>query len=290
MAEHRNLVVDLNNLSFVTRHNKLPSGGKKQPFAKEFIFIEVLKSILFHAQARKTNAVVICADSPRVWRRDIYADYKGNSSNEDIYHGDVIAAADMVSQFFRDYTSAYVLSYPRAEADDVIAVWCQECVGCENVILSTDRDFVQLINPTTEVYSPAQSEYRITDDAGFYLFVKCIRGDVNDNIRSAYPRVRTEKLKKAWDDDLEMLNLLEVVRPDGQKVGDVLEFNARLIDLTRQPDQLRQGIIDMIESYQPSTFRELSVLGYLAKYKLGDNNIFGGKTKLLSTVPIFRNK
>ena len=288
---HNNLVVDLNNLSFVIRHAKLPSSGKKQPFAKEFIFIEVLKSIMFHAQARKANALVICTDSPRVWRRDIYPDYKANSSpNDDIYHGDVVAAADMIAKFFREHTAAYVLAYPRAEADDVIAVWCQESYGCDNVVLSTDRDFVQLINHRTSVYSPAQNEYRKTDDPGLYLFIKCIRGDTNDNIRSAYPKVRETRLKKAWDDDLEMLNLLEVVRPDGQKVGDVLEFNASLIDLTRQPESMRAGIVDTIEAYSPSTYNDLSALSFLAKYKLGDNNIFGGKSRLLSSRPIFRNK
>jgi 5'-3' exonuclease len=83
------------------------------------------------------------------------------------------------------------------------------------------------------------------------LFMKCMRGDSGDNIFSAYPKVREKKLIEAWDDRIERgfnwNNLMlqtwteydENDEPQEVKVYDKFMFNTSLIDLTKQPEDVK---------------------------------------------------
>lgn len=100
----------------------------------------------------------------------------------------------------------------------------------------------------------------ITDDNPFTpeddwwkraLFMKCMRGDAGDNIFSAYPKVRETKLKAAWVDRIDrgfdwnniMLQTWtdynENDEPITVRVLDKFKFNTSLIDLTAQPDDIK---------------------------------------------------
>ena len=268
LKSHRNLIVDLNNLTFVTRFSKLStpkSHQRKEDHAMEYIFKEVVSYIGYFAHTNKCNAILIAVDSPHVWRKDFYSDYK-DSSHEDPYHEDCIEAAKLAARFFMECTNASVVKAERAEADDIIGIFCNES-KTENIILSSDKDFIQLLSDRVRLYSPSQKVFRESDDPEFDLFLKCIRGDRNDNIDSAFPRVRESKLREAWGDPMELLNLLETIRPDGKKVYDCFEENRRLIDLTEQPEYIKDNIREAIDSeikrsQEEKSFSELKIMKF----------------------------
>lgn len=272
MKKHRNMVVDLNNIVFNTRFAKIKtpsSARRKETYVPELIFKDTLLAIVKHANMFKSDAIVIACDSRNVWRKDIYPEYKANRDHADVYYEETIEAANLLKTFFRECTNVAVLEVERTEADDVIAVFVQECDdSVEKVILSSDRDFVQLIDDTTTLYSPAQEKWRETEDAEYDLFFKCIRGDMNDNIMSAYPRVWEKKLKEAWEDDYKMLNLMETIRKDGVKVGDAYSLNKNLIDLTAQPPNIRADIVKAIHSPIQRNFGELKMMKWLGTHGL----------------------
>jgi hypothetical protein len=286
-----NLVVDVNNLSFITRYSKLgspKSKRQKEKNAELLIFVEMTKLILNEATRHNVDGLVLAMDSKHVWRKNVYPEYKGNStSNEDFYYEETLYAANMVFDFFKEHTSAYCLKVPKTEADDIIAVWCQE-TSEDAIVLSSDKDYVQLIKENIRVYSPTQKEFRESEDVAFDLFVKCIRGDKNDNIKSAYPRVRLDKLRKAWEDDLELLNLLETKVGD-DKVGNAFEKNMTLIDLSRQPDYIRQSIISEISGYNCNKYNQIQVLKFMKSNELeAFSDIFKHKDKALKKPPVFK--
>lgn len=285
-----NLLVDLNNIAFATRFAKIKnpsSRRRKDPLVMESITREMITWIVHHAHVNQCEGVVIAKDSKRVWRRDIYPLYKASSNTEeDVYYSEILGAADLVAEFFQQETSAYVLEAPKTEADDIIGYWCTHS-SHPSIILSTDKDYVQLISDRVKVYSPVQKVYRETEDAQWDLFLKCIRGDKNDNIRSALPRVRETLLRKAYEDDYELLNLLETVREDGQKVGDVFEFNQQLIDLTMQPQHIKDMIKDAILNYTPSKYSQFSAAKYFKEKGLGDTKFLDFKDKCLKNKPVF---
>lgn len=289
-----NLVVDINNLVFSYRHAKIKPASSirtKQKFVTESLFVDCMSAIFRLGKKLKANSIVIMRDSPNIWRRDIYPEYKANhtSSLDDIYYKDTIAAVDMLCEFFENNTAAWVFSYPRAEADDLIGIWCQESTS-ENIILSSDKDFIQLICEKTKLYSPVQDVYRESEDTEYDLFLKCIRGDSGDNVRSAFPRVKETLLKKAWVDQIEMLNLLETIRHDGVKVGDALSMNISLIDLTQQPDSMRKSIINTFTQKQPSKYSMTKAYRYFGDKGLKERvDILDTGAFFLKTTPLFRN-
>lgn len=289
----RNLIVDSNNIAHIIRHAKVKTPknlAHKETKVSEFIFKEMVDFILSFAKQNNINGIVIATEGKNIWRRDIYPEYKANRSPaDDPYYENVKEAVGLLMEYFRDHTAAYVLNQPRAEADDIIAVWCQESSGVENVVLSSDKDFIQLINHRTFVYSPHVKDWLSTDDPCYDLFVKCIRGDRGDNIRSAYPRVREKVLGEAWNDKYKMLNLLETTLKDDTIVNENLKFNMKLIDLSSQPEDIRTEIQNSIENYEPSKYSEADTLRFFGDLGFRDiTKLIQYNDKPLKNSPVFK--
>jgi len=192
-------------------------------------------------------------------------------------------AFDEFKNFITEKTNCTVLHHPQLEADDLIAGFIQNHPDSKHVIISTDSDFYQLIAPNVSQYNGVQ-EHHITHEGIFdakgkrvvdkktkepkevpnpewLLFEKCMRGDTSDNVFSAYPGVRIKGTKNkvglteafedrkskgyAWNN----LMLQRWVDHNGQehRVLDDYARNRTLIDLTAQPDDIKQLINKTIE-------------------------------------------
>ena len=192
-------------------------------------------------------------------------------------------AFDTFKKFINEKTNCTVLRNDQLEADDLIAGWIQSHPNDNHVIISTDTDFVQLIAPNVKQYNGVM-EHVIThegifDDKGkpvidkktkeakpapnpeWLLFEKCMRGDTSDNVFSAYPGVRTKGTSKkvglteafedrkskgfAWNN----LMLQRWTDHEGKehRVLEDYERNRRLIDLSYQPDHIKELIATTID-------------------------------------------
>ena len=192
-------------------------------------------------------------------------------------------AFDEFKSFIADKTNCTVLHHPQLEADDLIAGFIQNHPTSKHVIISTDSDFYQLIAPNVSQYNGVQ-EHHITHEGIFdakgklvvdkktkepkeipnpewLLFEKCMRGDTSDNVFSAYPGVRTKGSKnkvgltEAFEDrkakgfSWNNLMLQRWVDHEGKehRVLEDYERNRRLIDLSHQPDEIKELIKKTIE-------------------------------------------
>jgi 5'-3' exonuclease len=191
-------------------------------------------------------------------------------------------AFDTFKDFIHTKTNCTVLQHEQLEADDLIAGWIQNHRHDDHVIISTDTDFVQLIAPNVRQYNGVMeyviSHEGIFDDKGkpvidkktkepkpapnpeWALFEKCMRGDTSDNIFSAYPGVRTKGTSKkvglleAFEDrgskgfNWNNLMLQRWVDHEGKehRVLDDYERNRRLIDLTHQPEHIKEIIVAVV--------------------------------------------
>jgi 5'-3' exonuclease len=191
-------------------------------------------------------------------------------------------AFDTFKDFIAEKTNCTVLQNPRLEADDLIAGWIQTHPNDKHVIISTDTDFVQLIAPNVTQYNGVMehviTDKGIFDDKGkavidkktqepkpapnpeWLLFEKCMRGDTSDNVFSAYPGVRTKGTSKkvglteafedrtskgyAWNNL--MLQRWSDHNGVEHRVLEDYERNRRLIDLTHQPDNIKEIIVNTI--------------------------------------------
>ena len=191
-------------------------------------------------------------------------------------------AFDTFKEFITDKTNCTVMRHPELEADDLIAGWIQNHPNDHHVIISTDTDFVQLISQNVKQYNGVMehviSKDGIFDDKGkpvidkktkepkappdpeWLLFEKCMRGDSSDNVFSAYPGARTKGsskkvgLTEAFEDrkskgySWNNLMLQRWTDHEGveHRVLEDYERNRRLIDLTYQPDHIKEIIRNTI--------------------------------------------
>ena len=179
-----------------------------------------------------------------------------------------------------NHTTIITLACNRLEADDLIGGFCQLSVPTDEVIVvTTDTDMSQLLKYShVRVVSPATDEdhtlEKFDNDPLFYLFAKCIRGDATDNVQSAYPRVRLERIRKAFDDPYEYVKLMneEWTNQTGTtfRVEDMFKENQTLIDLEKQPDDIRTLIEDTIFDAleKKREFSMFYLLQFVGKYKL----------------------
>jgi hypothetical protein len=193
-----------------------------------------------------------------------------------------------VAEFERliiEHTTIITLFADNLEADDVIAGFVQHHPDDEIILVSSDTDMLQLlVHPHLTIVSPNTgkpvdlAEY--DNDAEFYLFTKCIRGDSTDNIQSAFPRVRMTRLRLAYTDPYEMVKLLKETwtneKDEVMSVEELYEENRLLIDLRCQPDNIRARIDSTILAAMEtkrkfSYFHLMKFIGKYELHKIGDS-------------------
>lgn len=226
----------------------------------------------------------------RSWRKDFYAPYKRQRSDARAAQSPREQEEDRVfwetfdefKEFIANKTNASVLQHPNLEADDTIAGFIQSHPDDMHVIISTDGDFAQLVAPNVKQYNGIsqvttthegyfdEKNKRVIDkktnlikgapDPEWLLFQKCMRGDVSDNIFSAYPGVRTKGSKnkvgltEAFADrntkgyNWNNMMLQKWVDHDGveHRVLDDYNRNCMLCDLTAQPADIRLKMVDTV--------------------------------------------
>jgi hypothetical protein len=274
------IIVDTANTFFRARHVIKGDADIKLGMA----FHITLNSIKKAWQDFGGSHVVFCLEG-RSWRKDYYKPYKANRAEtraaltvkeqeEDQLFWE---SFDMFKTFIEEKTNCTVLQHKELEADDLIAGWIQSHPSDKHVIISTDSDFYQLISPNVSQYNGVQ-EHHITyegvfdkkgkmvidnktkepkaiPDPKWLLFEKCIRGDSSDNVFSAYPKVRKNKLEDAFKDKDNrgfawnnlMLQRWVDHNGDEHRVLEDYERNRRLIDLSEQPADIKEKIFGTIK-------------------------------------------
>ena len=275
------ILVDTANTFFRARHVINGSADIKLGMA----FHITLNSIKKAWQDFNGSHVVFCLEG-RSWRKDYYAPYKRNRSDARAAQTEKEAeeekvfweAFDTFKDFIKDKTNCTVLQHQQLEADDLIAGWIQTHPNDDHVIISTDSDFVQLIAPNVRQYNGVMetttthegildkkgkrvidkktNEAKAVPNPEWLLFEKCMRGDPTDNVFSAYPKVRKNKLEEAFNDRANKgfawnnMMLQRWVDHNGleHRVLEDYERNRKLIDLAAQPQDIRDIITETINT------------------------------------------
>lgn len=174
----------------------------------------------------------------RSWRKSFYPPYKADraiayaaKTEKEKEDQEILSEAfDDLVTYLDQKTNVTVLRNPKAEADDMIAVFIQSHPDDQHVLISSDSDFFQLLKyGNVKIYDPVKdiliTKDGIFNDKGerlafilktdakiqvgkpdpnfvcdpdwynYALFLKCVRGDKTDNVFSAYPGVREKGTK-----------------------------------------------------------------------------------------------
>jgi 5'-3' exonuclease len=205
-------------------------------------------------------------------------------------------AFDDLKEFFVEKSNCTVLRHANLEADDLVAGWIQSHPDDHHTIVSSDTDFYQLLSDNVNQYNGISDELhtlkgildkrgkpvldkktkepKVIPDPKWILFEKCMRGDPTDNVFSAYPGVRTKGsknkvgLQEAFADmdrkgfGWNNLMLQRWSDHNGQehRVLDDYERNVQLVDLTAQPDHVKEFIATTIaEGSVPKDIAQIGI-------------------------------
>lgn len=246
----------------------------------------------YYKQFKPKKGVVMAFDRSS-WRKEYTASdkchpatkpYKGNrrkdmSPTQALKFEKFIDHLREFEKLITEHTGIIALAGEKLEADDCIAGFCQINQGDDVVIISADSDLLQLKRYTgVRVISPATDKEAQLDDYNqdpmFYLFQKCMKGDPTDNIQSAYPRLRMTRIEKAYHDPFERTQLMKETWRDEKNndivVEDMFKENQKLIDLERQPNDIRVAILTTVDEAMGRThkFSMFHLLKFCNKYEL----------------------
>ena len=235
----------------------------------------VLNSLRAHNKKFRKDygEMVIACDSGKVWRRQAFPNYKaGRKANrEKSEHNwelifDILAK---VKEEIKQFLPYKVIELETAEADDIIAVLTRR-IKEKILILSGDKDFIQLHNERIRQYNPVLNKFVGKDEnPSLYIKEHILRGDRSDGIPNVLSddnvfiegRRQTPLSKKKVESWVN-----EVVPTFTEEQQKNYERNRQLIDLNCIPKELEDKINREFENIEVATRDK--ILNYFITKKL----------------------
>ena len=237
---------------------------------------------------KEYGELVLCCDSKHYWRRDYFPNYKANRKKDreaSAYEwDDIFGCLNLIRDELKEHFPYKVLDIYGCEADDIIAVLARATNDDDTVIISSDKDFIQLHGPKTKQYSPLTKRMIKNDDPWSYLKEHIVKGDRSDgvpNVLSADDCFVSDKRQKPIRKTViaELLEGMSVLDPELQP--DTLSSVARcpkdtwmrnwkrnetLIDLSKIPDTLQVEILHQFDNVKVA--QRSGLLTYFTQNKL----------------------
>lgn len=200
------------------------------------------------------STVCFCQDAKQetLWRMEIKDDYKGNridQSKKNNYHGVFKYTYEtLIPEILEEYPNIISFSYPKTEADDIIAVITKSLCKSDNeiIIISADDDFTQLCCDNVQITDYRTKTFKCLskEEAQNKLKKKILDGDKSDNISPVFDKkdVKPKQKKEFLESPKKLKEYLDSHLETKQKY----KLNRRLIDFDYIPTKIKDVIIDDI--------------------------------------------
>jgi len=254
------------------RSDRLPTGAVRLFCAKLLQFVREGA-----AGVKPTHLAIIFDKSEQSFRKELYPEYKAHRPDP---------PADLVPQFplMRAAVRAFGLTpieQDRYEADDLIATYAKQAraKGAEVLIVSADKDLMQLIEPGVAMYDPASGdraerfigEKEVVDYFGVtpdkVVDVQALAGDSTDNVPGAKGigvKTAAQLINEYGDLDTLLARAGEIKQPKRRealtedKAVEQIRVSKKLVELVR--DVPTEAPLDDLGLHEPDAKRLLSFL------------------------------
>ena len=218
------------------------------------------------------GGLVICCDSAKNWRKDSFPEYKANRKkkreDDTTDWKSLFQFLDEMIEDLRNYFPYKVMRVERAEADDIIAVLNEYVATNPTLIISSDKDFIQLQKyDGVQQWSPLTKDF-VKGDPEASLWEKLVKGDTGDgvpNILSSDDTFITEgkrqrpittKKLELWKEDRSRWT---------EEMHRNFHRNETMVDLSKTPESIR---INITNQYRQQTPKHGRLMEYFVDKRL----------------------
>ena len=269
------ILIDLNQVCIANILQEIKQLKKIEPLLVKHM---ILSTLLFYRRKFRDQYgdLVICCDSKKSWRKDIFPFYKANRKStrakDDIDWNGIFEVINSITEDLKSKFPYAVISVDQAEADDIIGVLAKNYYRNEKImIVSSDKDFLQLQKYySVEQYSPTQKKLLQSSSPYQYLKEHIMKGDRGDGIPNFLSDddtyVTDKRSKKILKTKLEAWTNLDPTEFCNEKMMRGWKRNQQLVDLSHTPQDIKQKIVDQYDTYEYNQRDKL--LNYFIQNKL----------------------
>ena len=248
------ILIDLNQV-MISNLMAQSRGDLSELPSKDAVRHSILNTIrAFNVKFREEfGEVILCADAADPWRRDIFPNYKhqrrkGRVESKIDWNG-LFQIMSEIREEFSTKLPYKLMHVEKCEADDIIATLVAQRTEDKYLIISGDKDFIQLQH-YGDVYqfSPLLKSFiGENQDATIFLREQIIRGDRSDGVPNILSDddifLRDERQKPINKKRLAEWSDIDNI-PLGSETRKYFERNKKLIDLSMIPKEISESIIN----------------------------------------------
>ena len=245
------IIIDMNQISLASLMMNL-NMNKTTEVDEDMVRHMILNSVRMYRSMfkEKYGEVVLTYDSRHYWRRDIFPQYKMNRKKgrekDNLNWNNIFEVLNKIKAEFKDNLPYKFLEVYGAEADDIIGILCKKYPTEKIMIISGDKDFIQLQKyVNVSQYSPITKKHINGHNPNTYIKEHILKGDTSDGIPNVLSpdhtftdglrqRPLSKKKIEAWSKSETDMN--DEVKRNFQR-------NQKLIDLDNTPSSLEREIL-----------------------------------------------
>ena len=246
------ILVDMNQISLACLMMSLHMN--KGELDEEMVRHMILNSIRGYRTMFKEDygEIVLTYDSRAYWRKQVFPQYKANRKKgreEDGKDWDsIFGVLNQIKEEIREFLPYKVVETYGAEADDVIAIVCKHYQSEKIMIVSGDKDFIQLQKyDNVSQYSPVTKKLVNGVDPNVYIKEHVLKGDKSDGVPNVLSpdHTFTDELRQRPLTSKKMHDILATEIDDlNDELKRNYQRNFKLINLDNIPEKLELDILD----------------------------------------------
>ena len=258
------ILVDLNQV--MISNLMIQVGGNKDVDLDENLFRHMILNSLRSNRTKfndKYGELVICCDDKNFWRKQTFPYYKANRKKNREQSGinwsSVFNTLNKVRDEIETFFPYKVIRVETAEADDVIGTLVKHNHDEPLLILSGDKDFIQLHKyPKVKQYDPVHKRWLRDKNPKRYLIEHIAKGDRGDGIPNFISPdgcfvngIRQKPLRAKYLDNLKGDNINDVQEAfEDEELKRGWIRNRLIIDLEYIPEGIEKQVLNKFDTPQ----------------------------------------
>jgi len=269
------IIIDMNQIAVANLMMNLKM-NKSKTVDESMVRHMILNSIRMYRTEHRNEygEVVLTWDSKHSWRRDYFPEYKASRrkgrEESNLDWDDIFTTLNKIRKEIKENFPYKYLEVFGAEADDIIGSLCEENRDEKIMIISGDKDFIQLQKYSNVTqWSPITKKQVNGFDPTIYLKEHILKGDTSDGVPNVLSpdNTFTDGLRQR---PLTRKKIQSWLVGGGSDWNDEVKRNFQrkvtLIDLTQTPEELKNQI--RLEYNNAPHGDRSKLLNYFMKNKL----------------------